>query len=104
MKNNFRMRILNSVNPDFKSSFKIFTQNCYLSGLAEWYVPQGGLFLWIKITVVNDMMDLVMNKCVPQGVFVIPGNAFNYDNSKHDCHLRLSYSNVSVEEMDKVSI
>jgi len=73
-----------------------------LLGLAEWYVPQGGMFLWIKIMVADDMLDLAINKCVPQGVFVLPGNAFNYNSSKHDCHLRLSYSNCSLEEMDKV--
>ncbi|KYM78913.1 Kynurenine/alpha-aminoadipate aminotransferase, mitochondrial [Atta colombica] len=73
----------------------------HLTGLAEWYIPQGGMFFWIKVTVVNDTKDLVMNKCVPQGVFVLPGNAFNYDSSKHDCHLRLSYSYASLEEMDK---
>lgn len=75
-----------------------------MSGLAEWYVPQGGMFLWIKVMGLNDMMELVMDKCVPQGVFVLPGNAFNYDTSKYDCHLRLSYSNVSLEEMDKVNL
>ncbi|KYQ54212.1 Kynurenine/alpha-aminoadipate aminotransferase, mitochondrial [Trachymyrmex zeteki] len=74
----------------------------HLNGLAEWYIPQGGMFFWIKVTVVNDIMDLVMNKCIPQGILVLPGNAFNYDPSKQDCHLRLSYSYASLEEMDKV--
>ncbi|KAG5315749.1 AADAT protein, partial [Acromyrmex insinuator] len=73
----------------------------HLTGLAEWYIPQGGMFFWIKVTVVNDTMDLVMNKCVPQGVYVLPGNAFNYDSSKQDCHLRLSYSYASPEEIEK---
>lgn len=73
----------------------------HLNGLAEWYEPQGGLFLWVKITVMDDLMDFVLNKCVPQGVFVVPGNAFNYDCSKRDCHLRLNYSYSSLEDMDK---
>ncbi|KYN02793.1 Kynurenine/alpha-aminoadipate aminotransferase, mitochondrial [Cyphomyrmex costatus] len=73
----------------------------HLNGLAEWHIPQGGMFFWIKVTVVDDTMDLVMNKCIPQGVFVLPGNAFSYDPLKHDCHLRLSYSYCSLEEMDK---
>lgn len=71
--------------------------------MAEWYVPQGGLFLWIKVTAVDDVLDLA-NKCVSQGVFVTPGNAFNYNSSKHDCHLRFSYSYPSLEEMDKVNL
>lgn len=73
----------------------------HLTGLAEWSIPQGGLFFWIKVTHVDNIMDLVMNKCVPQGVFVLPGNAFNYDPLKRDCHLRLSYSYASLEELDK---
>lgn len=73
----------------------------YLKGLVEWYVPQGGLFLWIKVIGLDNMLDLVMNKCVPQGVMVLPGNAFYYDIVKHNCHLRLSYSYASLEEMDK---
>jgi len=81
-----------------------FSQNRDLLDLAEWNVPQGGMFLWIKVTIVDDILDLVMNKCVPQGIFVLPGNAFNYDFSKHDCHLRLSYSYSSLEEMDKVNL
>lgn len=73
----------------------------HLSGLAEWYVPQGGLFLWVTVKNVDDTLDLVLNKCVPQGVFVLPGTAFNYNTSKHDCHLRISYSSTTLEEMDK---
>ncbi|KAL6267742.1 hypothetical protein P5V15_000813 [Pogonomyrmex californicus] len=73
----------------------------HLKGLAEWYPPQGGFFLWIKVTAVDNIYDLVINKCVPQGVCIVPGNAFNYDPSKHDCHVRLSYSYASLEEIDK---
>ncbi|KAL0116175.1 hypothetical protein PUN28_011202 [Cardiocondyla obscurior] len=73
----------------------------HLKGLAEWYVPQGGFFFWIKVTVVDNMMDFVLNKCVPQGIFILPGNAFNYSAAKHDSYLRLSYSYSSPEEIDK---
>ncbi|XP_020278783.1 kynurenine/alpha-aminoadipate aminotransferase, mitochondrial-like [Pseudomyrmex gracilis] len=73
----------------------------HLTGLAEWYVSQGGMFLWVKVLAVSDVLDLVMNKCVPQGVFVLPGNVFHYNPDKPNCHLRLSYSYASPEEMDK---
>jgi len=84
------------------SSFIIVTY-LVLLGLAEWYVPQGGMFLWVKIAGVNNVSDFVMNKCVPKGVFVVPGNAFSYNSSKPDCHLRLSYSYSTPEDMDKVN-
>ncbi|CAL1675647.1 unnamed protein product [Lasius platythorax] len=73
----------------------------HLTGLAEWYVPQAGLFLWIKLMAVDNAQDLVMNKFVPQGVFAVPGNAFNCDPSKPDHHLRFCFSYSSPEEMDK---
>ncbi|XP_029660139.1 kynurenine/alpha-aminoadipate aminotransferase, mitochondrial-like [Formica exsecta] len=73
----------------------------YILGLAEWYVPQGGLFLWIKLIGVDNVLDLVMNKCIPQGVVVVPGNAFSYDSSKPNHHLRFSFSYASPEDMDK---
>lgn len=75
-----------------------------ITGLAEWNTPKGGMFLWIKIKSIDNTLDLVMNKCVPQGLFLLPGNAFNYDSSKPNCYLRLSYSYASPEEIDKVSL
>ncbi|XP_011251057.2 kynurenine/alpha-aminoadipate aminotransferase, mitochondrial [Camponotus floridanus] len=72
----------------------------HLTGLAEWYVPQGGLFLWIKLTSIDNVLDLVMKKCVPQGVLVVPGNAFYYDPSKPSNHLRISFT-ISPEDMEK---
>ncbi|KAL6440435.1 hypothetical protein ACFW04_003156 [Cataglyphis niger] len=74
----------------------------HLTGLAEWYVPQGGFFLWIKLAGVDNVLDLVMNKCVPQGVVIVPGNAFSCnDPSKPNQHLRFSFSYASPEDMDK---
>ncbi|EFN72411.1 Kynurenine/alpha-aminoadipate aminotransferase mitochondrial [Camponotus floridanus] len=71
--------------------------------LAEWYVPQGGFFLWVKLISIDNVIDLVMKKCVPQGVVVVPGNAFYYDPSKPSKYLRLSYSYASPKEIDKVN-
>lgn len=66
-------------------------------------MPQGGLFLWVKLAGVDNVLDLVMNKCVPQGVVVVPGNAFSCDDpSKPNQHLRFSFSYASPEDMDKV--
>ncbi|XP_029170892.1 kynurenine/alpha-aminoadipate aminotransferase, mitochondrial-like isoform X2 [Nylanderia fulva] len=73
----------------------------HLTGLAEWYVPEGGFFLWVKLFAIDNALDLVINKFVPQGVFAIPGNAFNCDPSKPSKHLRFCFSFSSPEEMDK---
>ncbi|KOC70213.1 Kynurenine/alpha-aminoadipate aminotransferase, mitochondrial [Habropoda laboriosa] len=74
----------------------------HLSGLAEWNVPQGGMFVWLKINEIKDVMELASKKCISQGIFIIPGHAFNYDKSKLEHHLRLSYSYATPTEIDKV--
>ncbi|XP_076234228.1 kynurenine/alpha-aminoadipate aminotransferase, mitochondrial [Calliopsis andreniformis] len=73
----------------------------HLTGLAEWDVPKGGMFVWIKVNEMEDVMELVEKKCVSQGLFVVPGHAFNYDFSKPEQHIRLCYSYATPEEIDK---
>ncbi|XP_076283098.1 kynurenine/alpha-aminoadipate aminotransferase, mitochondrial [Lasioglossum baleicum] len=73
----------------------------HLTGLAEWNVPEAGMFVWIKITGVEDVTELAIKKCVSHGLFVIPGHAFNSDSSKPDQHLRLSFSFSTPEQIEK---
>lgn len=73
----------------------------HLTGLAEWSIPQGGMFMWIRVTSVDNVFDLVMDKLIANGVLVVPGHAFNYDSNAPDQHLRLSYSYASLEKVDK---
>ncbi|XP_031831655.1 kynurenine/alpha-aminoadipate aminotransferase, mitochondrial-like isoform X2 [Nomia melanderi] len=73
----------------------------HLTGLAEWNVPNGGMFVWIKIPGINDTMELVKQKCVSHGIFLLPGHAFNCDFSKPDQYVRLSYSYATPEEIEK---
>lgn len=75
----------------------------FFKGLAEWSVPKAGMFLWIKVTGIESALELAMHKLAPVGVLVIPGNAFAWDTDKLSQHLRLSYSFVSADEVDKVS-
>lgn len=60
------------------------------------------MFVWVKIPGVKDVFDIVMNNCIPNGVFVLPGNAFNYDINQPDQHIRLCYSYATPQEIDKV--
>lgn len=73
----------------------------YFTGLAEWTEPTGGFFIWLKLKGINNASDLVKNSCIPNGILVIPGNAFNYDSSKPDPHIRLSYSYAKKEDIEK---
>ena len=49
-------------------------------------------------------MELADKECISRGIFVIPGHAFNYDRSKPEQHIRLSYSYATPEEIDKVLV
>lgn len=75
-----------------------------LSGIAEWSVPKGGMFFWLKITVLDDVYDVIMNKCLSQGVFAVPGHAFFPDSTKPCPYIRLSYSQTKLEDFDRVCI
>lgn len=37
-------------------------------GLAEWHVPTGGIFLWIKIKGINDVTHLIEEKALKNEV------------------------------------
>ncbi|KAK2581434.1 hypothetical protein KPH14_005109 [Odynerus spinipes] len=73
----------------------------YFTGLAEWSEPTGGFFFWLKLKGIENASDFVANTCIPKSIFVIPGNAFNYDSNKPDPHIRLSYSYATKEEIEK---
>ncbi|XP_054011203.1 kynurenine/alpha-aminoadipate aminotransferase, mitochondrial-like [Hylaeus anthracinus] len=72
----------------------------HLADLGEWNIPKGGMFFWVKVNKLEDVMDLAVNKCASEGVFLIPGNAFNYNLEKSQ-YLRLSYSSSTAEEIEK---
>jgi kynurenine/2-aminoadipate aminotransferase len=73
-------------------------------GLAEWYEPTGGMFLWLKIIGLNDTKPLVTSRCLKKLVVLAPGYAFatNYTNSSP--YVRISYSIATQEEIDRVCI
>ncbi|XP_054011217.1 kynurenine/alpha-aminoadipate aminotransferase, mitochondrial-like [Hylaeus anthracinus] len=73
----------------------------HLAGLVEYVIPKGGMFVWMKVIGLDDVMDLAANKCSSRDVLFLPGHAHNYDLSQPDQYIRLSYTNTSAEEMEK---
>ncbi|XP_035717149.1 aromatic amino acid aminotransferase DDB_G0287711-like [Vespa mandarinia] len=73
----------------------------HLTGLVEWTEPKGGFFIWLKLIGIDDASNFVKDKCMSNGIFVIPGNVFNYDFNKPDQHIRLSYSYGTEEEIER---
>jgi len=72
------------------------------TGLAEWHVPQGGMFLWIKALGIRDTTDMIMQHGVNQGILLLPGKEFMTDRSAPCSFLRASFSTASYDDMDKV--
>nr|KAG5714143.1 hypothetical protein BaRGS_020471 [Batillaria attramentaria] len=71
------------------------------SGLAEWYVPSGGMFLWIRLLNITDSFQLIAEKAQAAEVLFVPGRAFMVDETAPTPYIRASYSLVSPEDMDK---
>ncbi|XP_059482453.1 kynurenine/alpha-aminoadipate aminotransferase, mitochondrial-like [Neocloeon triangulifer] len=73
----------------------------YLTGLAEWDVPGGGMFLWVKVKGVEDVLAMVMERGLKKNVMLIPGHAFMADPLKPCPYIRLSYSLVPMDDIEK---
>jgi kynurenine/2-aminoadipate aminotransferase len=59
------------------------------------------MFVWIRLLGgIEDSFDLVMNKTLKKNVLAIPGIAF-MPNRNVNNYIRVSYSNVSYEQMDE---
>uniref|UniRef100_A0A8C4MYR8 Kynurenine/alpha-aminoadipate aminotransferase, mitochondrial n=1 Tax=Equus asinus asinus TaxID=83772 RepID=A0A8C4MYR8_EQUAS len=83
-----------------EEGFLAHVERYCILGLAEWHVPTGGIFLWIKIKGINDVTHLIEEKALKNEVLVTPGNVFFIDSSAPCPYFRVSYSLASPEEMD----
>jgi len=70
--------------------------------LAEWNVPLGGMFLWIKCLEVPDTYSMVMERALQKDVILLPGRECMTDPSKPCPYMRASFSLASAEKMDQV--
>lgn len=75
--------------------------NHRMKGRAEWVVPNAGMFVWLRLLGgIKDSYNLVMKKALKENVLAIPGVAFMPHETKTE-YIRVSYSNVSKENMDE---
>ena len=72
-------------------------------GLAEWSVPTGGMFLWLKLNI-KDTKKMIEVKAKAKNVLFVPGNVFMIDDTQPCSYIRSSYSIATPEQMDLVSI
>uniref|UniRef100_H2ZC30 Aminotransferase class I/classII large domain-containing protein n=1 Tax=Ciona savignyi TaxID=51511 RepID=H2ZC30_CIOSA len=73
----------------------------WLTGLAEWSEPQGGMFLWMKLTGVDDTTSLIKKRALEKKVLLLPGSAFDVIRGSKSQFCRISYSFATNEEMDE---
>ncbi|SDK63834.1 DNA-binding transcriptional regulator, MocR family, contains an aminotransferase domain [Pseudomonas delhiensis] len=70
----------------------------HFADLAEWNVPQGGLFFWLTLKRPVDTRGL-LDKALQQNVAFMPGEPFFTDPDANPGHLRLNFSHVAPERL-----
>jgi len=70
----------------------------HFADLAEWEVPQGGLFFWLRLKRPIDTRTL-LNPALAQDVVFMPGEPFFIEPDSNLGYLRLNFSHVSPERL-----
>lgn len=86
----------------FKKKIKKY-RSIYFTGLADFTIPSGGFFLWIKVRGINDTWKILMQRGIAEGVIMTPGAPFMKDSTKPCNAIRASFSKASYEEMNLVN-
>ena len=77
----------------------------HLTGLCEWSLPEGGMFLWIKVEGVEDTWDMIMEEGLRRNIMLVPGRVFvprKEDGSRATSpYVRASYSLAPVDKFDE---
>ncbi|MBN6186629.1 PLP-dependent aminotransferase family protein [Aneurinibacillus sp. BA2021] len=69
----------------------------HMQGLAEWHVPAGGFYIWLRLLPELSLAAL-FDEALRHGMLLNPGTIYHSDARSH---LRLSYAYASFEEMEE---
>lgn len=83
-----------------KAGLMVSALEKYMPSDVKFTRPDGGLFLWCTLPKGTELSQFV-KKAVENKIFVVPGTAFNCDESAPSDSFRLNYSMPSDEEIDK---
>jgi 2-aminoadipate transaminase len=72
----------------------------HFSDLADWQVPQGGLFFWLALKQPLDTRTL-MQAALAADVAFMPGEPFFPEPDEHHGHLRLNFSHIDPQRLDE---
>lgn len=70
------------------------------SDLADWHLPQGGLFFWLTLKQPLDTRRL-LDAAMAQNVAFMPGEPFFAEPERNPGHLRLNFSHVSPDRLQE---
>lgn len=68
----------------------------YFSDIAEWPLPKGGFYIWLKLNESISMHEL-FSRALQKGILLNPGSIYE---SHSNCHLRISYSYASLRDIE----
>ncbi|WP_025127081.1 PLP-dependent aminotransferase family protein [Pseudomonas sp. PH1b] len=72
----------------------------HFSDLAQWQVPQGGLFFWLSLKQPLDTRTL-LDSALAQDVTFMPGEPFFSEPERNLGHLRLNFSHIDPARLDE---
>ena len=72
----------------------------HFAELANWEIPQGGLFFWLTLKQPLDTRTL-LQPAMAQNVAFMPGEPFFTEPDAHPGHLRLNFSHVEPERLSE---
>ncbi|KJZ40943.1 MULTISPECIES: PLP-dependent aminotransferase family protein [Pseudomonas] len=72
----------------------------HFADLADWNVPQGGLFFWLTLKQPMDTRTL-LNAALDNDVAFMPGEPFFPEPDNHHGHLRLNFSHIDPARLDE---
>ena len=70
----------------------------HFADLADWQIPQGGLFFWLKLKQPLDTRTL-LQPALAENVAFMPGEPFFVDPEQNHGYLRLNFSHVAPERL-----
>ncbi|CAO3619078.1 unnamed protein product [Cunninghamella echinulata] len=93
---------IKEISSFYEEKAKVFEKylDIHLKGIAEWSKIDAGMFYWIKLLGIDNSKQVIMKKAIATNVLAIPGDAF-LPNDEVTPYVRLSFSNVSSENMDE---
>ena len=72
----------------------------HFADLANWNMPQGGLFFWLTLKQPLDTRTL-LNEALANDVAFMPGEPFFPEPDKNLGHLRLNFSHIDPARLDE---